>query len=367
MSKNYYEILGIPLSANQEEIKKAFRQLAFKYHPDKNLDVPDAGRKFAEINEAYRVLSDPDLKTRYDFKLLYGFDYGLLESQIEKNAENHQRPHPPAYYRQAHHYEKIEYTRSAYILSGLTVILLIVLVTGFSFFMLRSTSERDFQKGVGYYRMGDHFTALALLKRSVREFGENNDLALMLSGKIYADHIQNYESAIKSFEKALKYKPNDSIVSEIYYFKGSCYNALNEYKEAIGYFEKVDPLSHKSDSALYQAALIQTHKLGLYDEALNKFQILLQHNEFFHEARFYTAQIYQSREMHEEALCEYGKLLDEKYSTDVVHFLAARSEIKRGNLEAACNHLDESIALGYAEARSLRKMYCPGKPFPLNP
>jgi curved DNA-binding protein CbpA len=355
------------LSANTEEIKKAYRQLAFKYHPDKNRDPSDKGRKFTEINEAYNVLSDPDLKNLYDFKLLYGFDYALLASRTIEGSDTYQKPRPPAYYRQAHRYEKMEYTRSAYILSGFSVVLLIGLVAGFSFFMLRTTSERDFQKGVGYYRMGDHFTALALLKRSVREFGENNDLALMLSGKIYADHIQNYESAIKSFEKALKYKPNDSLINEINYFKGRCYAALNQYEQAIAYFEQVDPANNKSDSALYQSALIQTLKLAQQDQALDKFKTLLQHNNHFHEARFYKAQIYQSREMHDEALREYDELINEGYNTGMVYFLAARSEIKRGNMELACLHLDKSIALGYVEARSLRKMYCPGKPFPLNP
>ncbi|MCC5931353.1 MAG: DnaJ domain-containing protein [Cyclobacteriaceae bacterium] len=367
MSKNYYEILEIPLSSNQDEIKKAYRQLAFKYHPDKNLDQSDADKIFAEINEAYSVLSDPDLKARYDFKLFYGFDYALLESHVNEVTEVNRRPHPPAYYRQAHHYEKQEYTRTAYILSGLSVVLLIGLVTGFSYFMLKTTSERDFQKGVGYFRMGDHYTALALLKRSVREFGENNDLALMLSGKIYADYIQNYESAIKSFEKALKYKPNDSLINEIYYFKGKCYNELKEFEQAITYFERVDPLSCKSDSAMYQAALIQTLKLGLYDQALAKFQALLKQNENFNDARFYLAQIFQAREMHSEALREYEKLLTQKYNTGMVHFLAALSEIKNGNMENACSHLDLSISSGYSEARPLRKMHCPGKPFPLNP
>jgi len=66
--KDYYEILGVPRNASQEEIKKAFRRLARKYHPDINKS-PEAQEKFKEINEAYQVLSDPEKRKLYD---MYG-------------------------------------------------------------------------------------------------------------------------------------------------------------------------------------------------------------------------------------------------------------------------------------------------------
>jgi len=65
-TKDYYEILGVKRDSSQEDIKKAYRKLARKYHPDLNPGDKSAEQKFKEINEAYEVLGDPKKKTEYD-------------------------------------------------------------------------------------------------------------------------------------------------------------------------------------------------------------------------------------------------------------------------------------------------------------
>jgi curved DNA-binding protein len=64
--KDYYKILGVDKNATKENIKKAYRKLAKRYHPDKNPGDKTAEEKFKEINEAHEVLSDPEKKARYD-------------------------------------------------------------------------------------------------------------------------------------------------------------------------------------------------------------------------------------------------------------------------------------------------------------
>ena len=66
MAKDYYEVLGVAKDADESTIKKAYRKLAMKYHPDRNPDNKEAEEKFKEIGEAYEVLSDADKRAAYD-------------------------------------------------------------------------------------------------------------------------------------------------------------------------------------------------------------------------------------------------------------------------------------------------------------
>tara|TARA_Y100000817_G_scaffold305593_1_gene289834 strand:+ start:3612 stop:4139 length:528 start_codon:yes stop_codon:yes gene_type:complete len=74
---NYYEILEIPQDSSEAEIKKAYRKLAMKYHPDKN---PDTGDKFKKISEAYSILSDKGKRKEYD-------TYGTTNDNLGKSID----------------------------------------------------------------------------------------------------------------------------------------------------------------------------------------------------------------------------------------------------------------------------------------
>ena len=81
--RDYYEVLGVEKNASDAEIKKAYRKLAMKYHPDQNPGDKSAEEKFKEVNEAYAVLSDAEKKARYD---QYGF--AGVDPNFNPNAGN---------------------------------------------------------------------------------------------------------------------------------------------------------------------------------------------------------------------------------------------------------------------------------------
>src|SRR5215218_11066762 len=65
-TKDYYAVLGVSSTASQDEVKKQYRRMAKKYHPDANANDPKASEKFKEISEAYNVVGDAEKRKQYD-------------------------------------------------------------------------------------------------------------------------------------------------------------------------------------------------------------------------------------------------------------------------------------------------------------
>ena len=86
-SKDYYKILGVNKNAGEDEMKKAYRKLAMKYHPDQNKGDKQAEERFKELNEAYAVLSDKEKRRQYDMFGAEGFQQRFSQEDIFRNFD----------------------------------------------------------------------------------------------------------------------------------------------------------------------------------------------------------------------------------------------------------------------------------------
>ena len=78
-SKDFYENLGVPRNADLSEIKKAYKKLSLKHHPDRNPNNPEATAKFQEVGKAFATLSDPEKRKRYD-------QFGVIDGENDGNG-----------------------------------------------------------------------------------------------------------------------------------------------------------------------------------------------------------------------------------------------------------------------------------------
>src|SRR5512136_2221158 len=85
--RDYYEVLGVKKTATEAELKKAYRKLAMKYHPDRNKGEKAAEDKFKEINEAYAVLSDAEKRKQYDMFGADGFHRRYSQDDIFRGTD----------------------------------------------------------------------------------------------------------------------------------------------------------------------------------------------------------------------------------------------------------------------------------------
>ena len=85
--KDYYDVLGVEKNSTKQEMKRAYRKLAKKYHPDMNKDNPSAEQMFKEITEAYNVLSDDEKRKLYDQFGHAAFDGSMGEGDVYKRQD----------------------------------------------------------------------------------------------------------------------------------------------------------------------------------------------------------------------------------------------------------------------------------------
>jgi len=281
--KDYYYILGIDENASAEEVKKAYRKLSLKFHPDKNDGDKFFEERFKEINEAYETLVDPEKKRIYDFSRNSSSEYSGSDKQEEYNGSSNNNTSNSYNTNKSHEDNKNNDSTKSYKGSpsgdlnkknkNIKTILFVTVVVGFVlFFLFNNTSisnNKTFEetthsafewenKGVQNLNNKEYGTAIIDFTNSIEEFKKMNNYILRVGGSYgyradckYA--IKDYYGAINDLNEAIKIFPWSSLYSKrglCYYYIGEKISACEDFSQSADAEKNEEPRSYEAEKLI---------------------------------------------------------------------------------------------------------------------
>lgn len=310
---NLYSILGLPNFASDEEVKRAFKKLAFLYHPDINPDNKEAEEKFKLINEAYHILANPEKKRKYDEILLYGgytfvptFNQNIENQQTNQEAYRYARQKQQETSYQKWKLNRGKDERQALIFVAITISYLFIIVNTVMGFYAR----HQYISAVNAYKKGHYQDALHLL-RAASGADASFEKAYFLKGKIYMEHLDYNGEAVANFTLAMEHIYQ---IPTLYYFKrGLAYAHLREETASEADFKIVlarDARYEKEITRiLAEAYFTRFHN---YEKAIPAYQKYLKYDPNYAPAHQNLGVMYKAREQYQEAIQSFSDFLSLK-------------------------------------------------------
>jgi tetratricopeptide (TPR) repeat protein len=278
---DYYEVLGVSSQATQDQIKRAFRERAMRYHPDRNPGNPEAEALFKQLNEAYQVLSDPDLRARYDGRFTQFFGGASEQASSPDPRERRRR-------RAQQHYQQQEYRRQAgprkpeappmplwkgYLLLFGIVAAISGVLFGLMAFMHRREAENRYQEALALYAQGENMRGGALRALSI---AMDHDAEHAGAHALYADVLLD----MGKFEEAVHYARqavdlSDPPLPADYLRLAIGLQSTGQPHEAYHCLKKVLAEDPSNPRALFMMGEAELYAYRNYREALVHFDALL--------------------------------------------------------------------------------------------
>jgi curved DNA-binding protein CbpA len=253
--ENYYKLLNVPEAAEEQEIKKAYKKLAVKFHPDKNPNNAVAEERFKQINEAYQTLSNKELRATYDY-LLLNLRYQTLSQQ---HTQTHTQPsnyREPGYTPSTPSYRDEDQKKGvtwALGILGIVAVLVISALSVISFLHYLDKQELTERRNVFRERLQNNLSAdstrmlMLEILAEIEEVGFNEELLKFKAEILEEVHKKananfqekSYQTAIGFYHVWKEFKPLDleflnTRISLCYKFLGNKVLAKKMFEEMIG-------------------------------------------------------------------------------------------------------------------------------------
>lgn len=358
MNYNFYSILGVSPTASAKEVKGAYKQLALKYHPDRNPGNARAEDLFKLVNAAYQTLSNPAKRARYDMRL-------QLQRQQQRAVVQH--PNQPPYdgTRYAHtrqpagvserHYRNIKRDdnrfarKDWYITFGF--------VAGLLFFSLllklamdRITGEDKYKTAIAYIEDGKYSSAHRLLSDAIR-FMPKNVAAYEARARIELNVFENYAAALRDLNKAIALREQPS--AQDYYMRGRSYRQLAQYRQAEQDLTRALQLDRKLWRAHLVRGEVRLFYLKDYEQGIEDLSVFLAHSGKGPErVSALTYRGFGYFKIGDYVLSEqdYQAALALDKENGRVYYLLGRVVAAQQQSDAACAYFSKAYQLGYSSA-----------------
>lgn len=347
MTDNYYHILGLENFASQQEVKKAYRQLAKKYHPDRNPDKPHFKEKFQRVAKAYQVLADADKKAAYD---------QILKEQQDRSSTTAQ----PAYAPRRRHYtsEKTTYSPTTLMYGRIFIIGFILVVILVPLWLFYYTSIKDYEKGVTEYAQGDTYEALELFNRAIVLFGGKSVEAGIKGAEISLYDLNSRKQAQYFLNRGLKYAKKQKDLARLYFLKAKTYQAQKKYQEALKSLQKANSLNYSPDSIQLMSGLLFAFNLHRYEEASDNFDYLIRQEVHPETAWFGKAWCLQNLGFNSKAIAGYSEVIKRNKKHAAAYYYRGINEILLHDSLAACKDFKKASLIGHDKASESFKYHC---------
>ncbi|WP_317192213.1 J domain-containing protein [Hymenobacter ruricola] len=373
VSQNHYQVLGVAPTAAAADIKRAYRQLVVRYHPDKHGGDARYEDQFKAVAVAYRVLSDPGRRATYDFQLQQAARRAeeARRQQQHRPATQHVygvpmpppaplRTRPPAGSRERH-YQRIprqqarftrrDWTLTLLLLAGLLLFSLAVKVT-----MDRVTASSNYTDGLHAYAAGNFAAAHAYFEETLH-FRPDYGPALRRRGELELLLNHNPQAAKADFQAALLQPQPRRVAADLLYRLGRCDIHLGNPTAAELSFNRALVLDSTLSAAYLARGEIRLLDFNGPEPALADLtRGLAQRQRAGHAPPWQYVQLrgvaLTALGRYDAARLDYFHVLRARPRDGRTHFLLGRLAAHTGDSTAACEFYRRALSLGYEYARA---------------
>ncbi|HXA01477.1 MAG TPA: DnaJ domain-containing protein [Cytophagaceae bacterium] len=365
MELNYYQILGISITASQDEIKAAFKKLAKEFHPDMHGSDKYYEEQFKRINSAYQTLSHPDKKARYDFKLRHRsadipiFTFRKRANYSASQRASRQKKTKVAYdARMRKEKEKMQ-ERKIFILTGAGFIIFLTASLFFYHYMNHYSAKLSIKKGIEAENEKKYYSAMELYSQAL-EYDDGFAEAYKRRADIKLNIYSNYRSALPDYTSAIKYSKNEQWVS--FFSRAKCSAKLGMYEEAIQDLNYAISLNSINDSIYFYRAEINGFIFKHYLEAIIDYDLILSRDSTFSDARYGRSLANLASKEYDKAINDLSYLIDIDSANGGKYFLwRGFSKVSTGDTAGACADWNKSLNMGIPGSEEQIEKYCTKK------